>query len=104
MPVELRSMLLRDFTSLPLGKFPVHATKACRGRKDISLIIRNLGSRKNLWYPYNSMLGGPQSRSGRLGEDESLTSAGNRTPDGPTHSLVTIDRAVCRYSGLAAFV
>jgi hypothetical protein len=41
MPVQLRSMLLRDFTSFSLVQFSVHAMKVCRGRKDTSPLIRN---------------------------------------------------------------
>jgi hypothetical protein len=33
-----------------------------------------------LWYPLDKKLGGPQSQSGRCGQEKNLASAGNRTP------------------------
>jgi hypothetical protein len=35
---------------------------------------------KNPWYPFDRRLGGPQSRSGRGGEEKFPATAGNRTP------------------------
>jgi hypothetical protein len=36
---------------------------------------------KNLRYPLDRRLGGPQSRSGRFGEEKILDPTGTRTPD-----------------------
>jgi hypothetical protein len=36
--------------------------------------------RKSFWHPLDGRLDGPHSRSGRRGEEENLTPAGNRTP------------------------
>jgi hypothetical protein len=35
---------------------------------------------KSLWYPLDSKMGGPQSRSGRRGEEKILDPTGTRTP------------------------
>jgi hypothetical protein len=72
MPGELRSMLIKDFTAFPLGNFLLHAMKACRGREDISPLIRHLGSRQNPWYPSSKKLGGPHSRVWKFWREVSL--------------------------------
>jgi hypothetical protein len=38
---------------------------------------------KNPWHALDRRLGGPQSRSGRGGEEKFTAPAGNRTPDHP---------------------
>ena len=61
------------------------AMKAYKGSRAIARLIRNVGSRwwstsrpgrfnpgKELRYPMNRRLGGAQSRSGRVGEEENL--------------------------------
>jgi hypothetical protein len=35
---------------------------------------------KSPWYPLDRRLGGPQNRSGRLGEEKNLAPTGTRTP------------------------
>ena len=53
---------------------------------------------KELRYSLNGRLGGPHSRSGRFGEENNfLFSAGIRTPDGRTRSLVTITTTLSRF-------
>jgi hypothetical protein len=48
---------------------------------------------KSPWYPLDGRLGGPQSRSGRCGEEKNLSPAGNRTL--AIHS-VAIPTELCR--------
>jgi hypothetical protein len=66
------------------------------GKRSYSSTIHDLGTRwgwvvsftprpfypreKSPRYPLETRLGGPQSRSGRCGEEKNLASAGNRTP------------------------
>jgi hypothetical protein len=42
----------------------------------------------------NMRLDGPQGRSGRFGEEKSVSVAGFRTPDYPSRSLVTLPMAL----------
>lgn len=47
MPGELRSILIKDFTTFPLHNSLVHAMKACRVREDTTPLILHLGSTEN---------------------------------------------------------
>jgi len=54
----------------------------------VSFTLRPLHPQGKIpWYQLDRRLGGPQSRSGRGGEDKNFAaSAGTRTPDHPTRS------------------
>lgn len=79
------------------------------GRTLTALIILNVGA---WWrflypseippYPLNRSLAGPQSRSGRVGEN-SLTRDAIRIPDHPARSLVTCTCPWCYGSSLTRF-
>jgi hypothetical protein len=65
-----------------------HFVLGTRWRWAFSFKPRPLYPQENSpWYPLDRRLGGPQSQSGRGGEEKnSLASAGTRTPDHPARS------------------
>jgi len=73
---------------------PVHATRSCRGTRGVAPLVfnlcvevsgqhrlRQLYSRERTWHPFNMRLGGPQSRSGRFGEEKKSCLRRNSNPE-----------------------
>jgi hypothetical protein len=88
----------------------LHATTEYKGSRGTAPLGLNLGARWGEWSPSHSgrfnswketrhplytRLDGPQTRSGRFGEEKTLPYARIWTPYSPAFSLVTVPTAVC---------
>lgn len=78
---------------------PLILNLGTRWRRVVSFMQQSLYPwRKNPQHPQNRRLCGPQSQSGRFVEDKnSLAPAGNRSPNHPARSLITIPTELSQF-------